>query len=134
MNALFEYIVTKKGAVTEYSDNIDWMVENVKHGFFESCEGYSYVGWFGYGNTKEVYSYKGKYIIQCSYPTTPLLSFKIRFYDDIIPTSDMTQLDDEIISPQSSVYYRLKANEDGTDESGNTKYKIEVVKIVRKSD
>lgn len=132
LNALFEYIVTNKQVVTEYSDDIDWVVKNVKHGFFESCEGYSYVGWFGYGNTKEVYSYKGKYIIQCSYPTTLLLSFKIRFYDDIIPTSDMTQLDDEIISPQSSVYYRLKANKKGdeTDENGKPKYEIEVIKYV----
>ena len=80
-------------------------------------DGYDFVGCWGSGIVRSVFSYGDKYNISFANDGLRDISqVKIRLYDDIDSSSG------------ESVYYGLKAVEDGKDSSGNPKYDIEIVK------
>ena len=120
---LFEYLLG--GKLYVINDRCDIDLKGIEENFFDKAPGYSFVGWYGYGRTRNIYSYDGKYFILYHFYGNAS-SFEIRFYDDVVIQSTGSRLDGEIEHIEYGDYYKFEVvkNEKESDQQ----YAIKVVK------
>ncbi len=124
-NSLFEYLLS--GELYVINDRYHIHLEGIEEEFFDKTPGYSFVGWYGYGLTRYIYSYNDKYVVLYHYHSE-VSTFEIRFYDDVVIQSTGSQLDGEIEYIQYGNYYKLEVVKNEKGSESDQQYAIKVVK------